>query len=204
MAAPASLEELLQHPQLWRGSGASSEPVLPSGFAALDAVLPGGGWPASGLVEILSPRVGQGALQLWLPLLARLTTPPAARWSAFIAPPFELFAPALAAGGVNLAQLLIVRSGPPLWSTEQALASGACDLVLAWLPTAQTPELRRLALAAGQGRALGVLFRPAEAGEQSSPAVLRLGLLPSPAGLRLQFLKRRGAGADSLELPLSP
>ena len=32
----------------------------PTGHAALDAVLPGGGWPVGALVEVLQPQAGQG------------------------------------------------------------------------------------------------------------------------------------------------
>ncbi|MFM1885250.1 MAG: hypothetical protein RL026_407 [Pseudomonadota bacterium] len=195
------LEQLLQHPRLWRGRSATVAAVLPTGFPLLDEALPGGGWPRSGLVEVLAPRQGMGALQLWLPALATLTAAAEARWSAFIAPPFDLFAPALSVAGVRLDRLLLVRRGALEWSVETALQSGGCDAVLAWAPALLPAALRRFALAAEQGRALGVLFRPAEAGEQASPAVLRIGLQASPAGLRLQFLKRRGGGAPVLELP---
>lgn len=43
--------------------------VLPTGFAALDAELPGGGWPAGALIELLADRPGVGELSLLLPLL---------------------------------------------------------------------------------------------------------------------------------------
>ena len=32
----------------------------PTGHAALDAVLPGGGWPVGALVEVLQPQAGHG------------------------------------------------------------------------------------------------------------------------------------------------
>ncbi|MBX3682927.1 MAG: SOS cell division inhibitor SulA, partial [Thauera sp.] len=49
--------------------------VLPTGFSALDAELPGGGWPAGALIELLADRPGVGELSLLLPLLG--ATPPA-------------------------------------------------------------------------------------------------------------------------------
>ena len=51
-----SLDSLLQHPALWRAreqGGATGRAGLPTGYAVLDRVLPGGGWPLQGLVEIL-------------------------------------------------------------------------------------------------------------------------------------------------------
>ncbi len=43
------INRLLQHPSLWRGRSLARVETFPSGFAALDAALPGGGWPRTGL-----------------------------------------------------------------------------------------------------------------------------------------------------------
>ncbi|APW47500.1 hypothetical protein [Rhodoferax antarcticus] len=47
--------------------------TLPSGHAALDAQLPGGGWPVGASCEILQPQAGQGEWRLLLPALRSLT-----------------------------------------------------------------------------------------------------------------------------------
>src|SRR6187431_2309701 len=154
------LERLLQHPSLWRGRSLAQTETFPSGFAALDAALPGGGWPRAGLIEILIPRHGIGELSLWLPLIAQRTARPEGRWCVFIAPPHQLFAPAFAAAGVDLARLLVVHAKAGLWSVEQALRSAACDLVFCWLEHAVPRDLRRLVLATEQGAAPAILFRP--------------------------------------------
>jgi cell division inhibitor SulA/protein ImuA len=52
--------------------------------------------------------------------------------------------------------------------------------------------MRRLQLAAETGRAWGVLFRPACAAQERSPAALRLRLEPVVNGLAVYILKRRG------------
>ena len=65
---PPQLAALLRHPSLWRGRGSVAQATQPTGFAALDAALPGGGWPRRGLVEILTATPGQGELTLWVPL----------------------------------------------------------------------------------------------------------------------------------------
>jgi cell division inhibitor SulA/protein ImuA len=62
-----------------------------------------------GLVEILIPHLGIGELYLLLPALAQLTRQPSARWCAWIAPPYQPFAPALTAHGLRLERLLIAR-----------------------------------------------------------------------------------------------
>ncbi|MHB8624396.1 MAG: translesion DNA synthesis-associated protein ImuA [Sulfuricaulis sp.] len=188
-----SLEDLLQRADLWRGGTAPPVAGLPSGFAPLDAQLPGAGWPTGALVEILIERHGIGELQLLMPALARLTS--ADRWVAFIAPPYIPYAPALARAGMNLAHVLVVHpreSNGVLWAAEQALRAGTCGAVLAWPVTADMKRLRRLQLAAETGQALGVLFRPASAAAEHSPAALRLKLEPAAGSLAVHILKRRG------------
>lgn len=198
------LDGLLQHPALWRGRSVAPLATWPSGFAALDALLPGGGWPRTGLIEILTARPGLGELQLFLPALAALTCATEPRWSAFVAPPFQLFAPAFAAAGVVLERLLVLHPPEPLWAMEQALRSAACDLVLAWVAQAPARDLRRLVLAGEQGRAVAVLFRPIAAAAESSPASLRIAVQPTATGLRLQLVKSRGIARDSLDIDFSP
>jgi hypothetical protein len=77
------LEELLAHPSVWRGRSRAAVETFPTGFPALDAGLPGGGWPRHGLVEILTPRPGVGELYLLLPALAALSRLLPARWCTF-------------------------------------------------------------------------------------------------------------------------
>jgi cell division inhibitor SulA len=213
------LQELLAHPSVWRGRSRASVPTLPTGFAALDAGLPGGGWPRHGLVEILTPHPGVGELYLLLPVLAALSRSVPARWCAWVCPPHEPFAPALEAHGVALDRMLVVREFPgahvPLlrrrsdgvpmgiWAMEQALRSGAASLALAWLPRASPRTLRRLQLAAEQGRALGVLYRSQRFAGEASPAMLRVLLEPlaAPAhGARISLIKSRGGSREPIQL----
>jgi hypothetical protein len=110
------LEELLAHPSVWRGRSRATVETFPTGFAALDAGLPGGGWPRHGLIEILTPQPGAGELYLLLPALAALSQLTPARWCTWVSPPHEPFAPALMAHGVALDRMLIVRTHLPLWA----------------------------------------------------------------------------------------
>ncbi|HXM83936.1 MAG TPA: translesion DNA synthesis-associated protein ImuA [Burkholderiales bacterium] len=201
----AALEDILQRHPVWRG-GASfpSAPAVPSGFSVLDGELPGGGWPTGALTEILGLQQGIGELQLLLPVLAALTT--AGKRVVWIAPPHLPYAPALAAAGVDLIRLAVVRAPgrrDSLWAAEQALRSGACHALLAWFCNARYAELRRLALAAEASRAFVALFRPREAAQESSPACLRIALEPVEGELAVRILKRHGAPAAApLILPL--
>ncbi|MBS0367225.1 MAG: translesion DNA synthesis-associated protein ImuA [Proteobacteria bacterium] len=196
------LARLLEHPAIWRGRSAAARSTWPSGFAALDEQLPGRGWPRSGLVEILVPRFGSGELRLMLPVLARLSRAAAARWCVWVTPPLVPFAPALAAGGVQLARIAVVDADPARWAFEQALRSGACDAVLAWVRQPRSREIRRLQLAAERGRTLGILFRPLHAAQEASAAILRLSLTPCRAGARITLLKGRTAHRGSIEIGL--
>lgn len=204
MDGAPKLARLLEHPAIWRGRGAARLETLASGFAAFDEWLPGGGWPRGGLIEILAARFGSGELYLLLPALAALTRAAAARWCVWVAPPLMPFAPALAAAGIAVDRVAVVGGARPLWAFEQVLGSGACDAALAWARQPKPRELRRLQLAAARGRTLGVLFRPRCAAREASPAVLRLGLAPLAAGVRVTLLKGRGAVRSTIDLAWPP
>src|ERR1043166_511382 len=106
-ASDLELARLLEHPAIWRGRSAAPAESLPTGYGALDPCLPGGGWPRTGLIEILVSRFGVGELTLLLPALTALTRLPMSRWCVWVAPPLEPFAPSLAAHGVLLDRLLV-------------------------------------------------------------------------------------------------
>ncbi len=209
----SELARLLEHPAIWRGRSAARSEALATGYAALDACLPGNGWPRTGLIEILVSRFGIGELYLLMPMLAALTSRPTGRWCVWIAPPLEPYAPALAAHGVTLDRVLVVRvpagdssanrsvASEPLWAFEQTLGSGASDIALAWATQGpRTREIRRLQLAAERGKTLGVLFRPQRAARESSPAILRMIVESKPMGARLTLLKSRGGVRGAVEL----
>ncbi len=201
------LRELLAHPSVWRGRSRAVVPTLSTGYAALDAGLPGGGWPRHGLVEILTPQPGVGELYLLLPALAALSRASPARWCAWVTPPHEPYAPALEAHGVALERMLVIRAPAgarmDIWALEQTLRSGAASLALAWLARPGARAIRRLQLAAEQGRALGVLFRGQRFADEASPAMLRLLLEPSTSprqGARVRLLKSRGGSREPIQL----
>jgi hypothetical protein len=193
-----NLLDLLQHPALWRGRSTARVDTHATGFRALDAGLPGSGWPQSGLVEILTPRYGLGELRLLIPLLAQSSRAAAPRWVTWIAPPFEPYAPALAGRGIALERQLVVRTETPLWAMEQALLSGACGIALAWVRRAQPRSLRRLQLATERGRGCGFVFRALSSARESSPAMLRLQYEPTASGCRVRLLKSRGGTREAI------
>ncbi|HEY8508389.1 MAG TPA: translesion DNA synthesis-associated protein ImuA [Steroidobacteraceae bacterium] len=196
-----AVARLLEHPAVWRGTSAARTQTVSSGFPELDARLPGGGWPCSGLVEILFSRAGTGELALLMPVLATLTRDAAARWCAWIAPPLEPFAPALAAHGIALERIFVARTAAPLWAFEQSLRSACCDAVLAWVERLSMQDTRRLQLAAERGRSLGFLFRSLSASREPSCAVMRLTIEPAAQGFCVTLLKSRGGQHGAIHLP---
>ena len=185
-------------PALWRADALArlDTTVLPSTYPALDAELPGGGWPAAGLTELLQAPQPLGGGHDWRLLLPVLVASGAAGPLALIGAPGGLqpFAPALAAQGLPAARLLWVQvedDKARLWACEQAVRCADVPAVLAWLPQARAEGLRRLHLAAlDHGKPL-FAFRPAAAQAESSPAPLRL-LVQGGDALQVLVFKRRG------------
>ncbi|MDH3589299.1 MAG: translesion DNA synthesis-associated protein ImuA [Gammaproteobacteria bacterium] len=200
------LYELLHHPHIWRACEQNNRTkTISTGHAQLDECLPGGGWPADSLSEVLLDRRGQGELRLLLPLLVQLSQRDDDRCLVWVAPPWVPYAPALAAAGLNLTRLLIVHADideEVMWATEQSLRSGSCAAVLSWSSHATVAVLRRLQLAASEGGTLGILFRPPDASKMASPAALRLLLGQTPTGLAIKILKTRGGKPATIHLPL--
>jgi len=212
--ARARLDAEALHPALWRGHqlGRCAERALASGFAELDAQLPGGGWPRRVLTELLLPHPGIGEMRLLAPSLA--ATLRAGRLVMLFDPPATLSAWALAQIGLDAEQMLVVdgRSkvlpdASSLWALEQALKSGHVGAVLAWLPPRLRAErLRRLQLAAQGHDGPAFVLREMAARQRPTAAPLRLALQPAGADrLALHLLKRRGPPlAAPLQLALPP
>ena len=207
--APARLETL--HPSLWLGHqlGRQADDAVPSGFASLDAALPGHGWPKRCLSELLVPDAGIGEIRLITPSISATQ---ACRVVMFFDPPLQLQANVLASLGLDLDQLLVVstqasgKAGNSLWALEQALKSGHVGAVVAWLPPRLRAEsIRRLQLAAHNHDGIAFVFREAELQDRPSAAPLRLALRAARADrLHVHVVKRRGPPLlepITLELP---
>ena len=206
-----SLDDVLTRGDIWRGDRlATAGEVLSTGYALLDAALPGGGWPGGSLVDVMQASAGIGELQLLLPALARLTA--CDQWAVLQAPPWQVFAPAWQAGGVRLSRLVVFRPeqlkkpADQLWAAEQILRAGSVGIALLWLPRATTAaHLRRLQVAAEAGGCTGFFLQDESRLAHPSAAPLRLRLEAHVDGLLIHVVKRRGAPlARPLLLPLTP
>lgn len=201
-----TLRDLIQRASIWRAGELPPAVTEATGFPSLDGALPGGGWPQSGLTEILFSTSGIGALRLVLPALSNLSQQ--GGWIIWVCPPHLPYPPALHEFGMDLSRMLLIelpeeqsaQGEQSLWAFEQALRFQDCAAALMWLGDASMLELRRLQLAAEAGSTWGVIFRPTSFAQHPSPAAIRLKLEPSGRNpdadeLKLTLLKARGSRA---------
>ncbi|MEX3815738.1 translesion DNA synthesis-associated protein ImuA [Paraburkholderia sp. BR13439] len=194
------------HPSLWRASqlARGRERVVETGYPALSAELPGGGWPVGALVDLLVQQAGVGELRLLRPALSAAGERPV----VFVQPPHTPDGLGLSYIGLSIGQVLRVKAqktADALWSAEQILRARSCSALIFWTQYAQASSLRRLHLAAQSSETLFVMVRPLAAAQDSSPALLRLALRPSADGLTVDIVKRRGPSrAEPLSIPLQP
>lgn len=205
-----ALEQLLNHPGLWRGRGAGIQKntsVRSSGFAPLDEALRGG-WPRGRLIELIGGPFGCGETRILLPMLVDcaaenlrivLVGPPAAPWI-----------PGWKQLGISPEQILLIRTervDDAVWSCEQVLRHPGTGAVLAWLQQPGIALLRRLRLAAVAGETCAFLYRPSTAAAQPSPAHLRIRWQGAQDHLRLEIFKNTGgwpAGNAPIHVPIEP
>ncbi|WP_345336246.1 SulA-like leucine-rich domain-containing protein [Ferrimonas pelagia] len=130
----------MNHPGLWQSGRRSWPAVAQSGCSDQgDAVT----------LARLTPALSEWAQQSgWVVLI----NPPAGHWA-------EL----LSEAGIVASRVLRVRCGDDveaLWALEQSLLSGTCAAALAWLPTLDHRDKRRLQLVQKRAHCPAVLFQP--------------------------------------------
>ncbi|MDR5826146.1 translesion DNA synthesis-associated protein ImuA [Caballeronia sp. LZ043] len=203
-ALPKHIESI--HPALWRGSqlARAHGKTIDTGYAALSAELPGGGWPVGVLVELLVQQPGIGEMRLLNPALVASSKRPVALLQAPHVPNSLAFAYL----GVPLDKLMMLRApktADALWCAERVLNARSCGALLVWQQHIRSEALRRLHLAAQATETLLILVRPLAAAQDSSPATLRLGIRPADGGIVVDVIKRRGpTRTDQLSIHLQP
>ena len=205
VTADSVLPDSLANAHVWRAGelGRASLQTVATGYASLDQVLPGKGWPQGAMTELLQPQAGTHEWGLVAPALAavqRASNGVKGQMLVLVGPPHLPFGPALGAQQLDLPRMLCVRgaagSAPSLlWATREALQCADVAAVLAWLPDARSAHLRRLQIAAHAHNKLLFVFRPLRAQQESSPAPLRLlleGTVHEDGNLLVHVHKRRG------------
>ncbi|MDB9969259.1 translesion DNA synthesis-associated protein ImuA [Porticoccaceae bacterium] len=207
------ISKLLARHDTWRGQ--SQKPTqrnVSSGNDQIDLLLKGG-WPTAALTELLVQRPGIGELSLLLPTIKNYCQNN--HLSVWLDPPYQPYAPALAAAGIALQKVLIVQSKSArewLWVAEQCIRNNA--LLLAWSDNKMPSysDLRKLQLAAADSGHAAFLFSSNKAAcnkdssnqqSGSSPATLRLDVdSVGEKSLCLSVRKLRGvAPGEQLLIP---
>jgi protein ImuA len=187
---------------LWHADelGSPVSCVLPSGFDALDAELPGGGWPGQSVTEVLQAQPGIAEWRLLGPAMAKVVAD--GGQVVVVGPTRTPHLPGLRQAGIDERQLVWVQAETPaerLWTTEQLVKSHACGLLVAWLPQARAEQIRRLQVCAQGGTGPVFLCRPLQARHEASAAPLRVSLAVGlDWTIELQILKRKGPVLDQL------
>lgn len=194
---------------VWRGAelGSPVTAVLASGFKALDAELPGGGWPCHSLTEVLQVQASVAEWRLLAPAMRQVVA--AGRDIVLVGPPRTPHLPGLQYVGIDERRLVWVQTETPaerLWVTEQLVKANAAGLLVAWLPQARQEQIRRLQVCAQACEGPVFLCRPASAQHEASAAPLRVQLrFGLDWELHLQILKRKGPAHEGvLALPSVP
>ncbi len=165
---------------------------LSTGWPQLDVLLPGGGWPAGGLTEILNARGSIDAMSLLLPALAALTH--VARRVVLIEPPTLPSVQNLRQHGIRSEFLHVIKNEAQAdrWSAEQYLRTGCAAAVLLWAHPNDAPRSRELQQAAAAGASHAFVIRNIDQAQQISPADLRVAVGRDQRGMTVNVLRCRG------------
>lgn len=173
---------------------------LTTGIAALDRLLPEGGFARGALVEWLG-EPGAGASSLALAAAREACREGGALVA--IDRPRRLYPPAAAMLGVDLERLIVVRpqnQADERWAVHQALSCPAVAAVLCWPEKLDDRTFRRWQLAAERGKCLGLVVRPEQALAQPAWSEVRLLVRALPAEgnrrMRVEVVHSRGASAE--------
>jgi hypothetical protein len=221
----ADIDELRLHMRRLDGGfgDPALRPVLRTGIALLDAALPGGGVPSGALLEIVP---GGPCGRQWA--AGGLCGPPwslalhivrsalrAGREAVIIDRAREVYPPALAMFGIDLARLAIVlprTRSEAAWAFAEALGpagpgppgpSREGAVVVAALEGLSATDARRLELRAEAGGAIGVLVGRPPRGR--SGAAVRLVAAPRPGSgeterFAVEVARCRGGLAGGVEI----
>jgi protein ImuA len=198
---PADIEAAL-----WRGNqlGSPVTSVVSSGFEALDAELPGAGWPCHSLTEILQTQPTVAEWRLLAPAMRQVVAD--GGHIVVVGPPKSPHLPGLKYAGLDERHLVWIQAEAPaerLWVTEQLIKTNAAGLLVSWLTQARQEQIRRLQVCAQACDGPVFLCRPAAAEHEPSAAPLRVQLrFGLDWQLHVHLLKRKGPAHEG-EVALS-
>jgi cell division inhibitor SulA len=176
-----------------RKATAATSLVVPTGIDGLDELLPCGGWPKTGMVEIVVPDAYADYMSLLMPALTRFSRQ--RRWIAMVTPPCQARARLFADSRIDPLKVLQVNPHPgrsALWTAESMLQSSDCGVVMAW-PNCTTELMdKRLQNAASSGKALAILVRYEGLSMPPSAVDVRLKLEADADGSAVYLVDSQG------------
>ncbi|WKB53228.1 hypothetical protein [Eleftheria terrae] len=206
----ARLREQLWLPMTPAGPGGSAAAAAaagptPSGFPALDAVLPAGGWPAAGVVEVLAPQPGHPELALLGPVLCSAASH-GQRTALLGQPAGVVFDPAqgcVATPGARATGTCEVPSHETLPRALSWLRAGRGGVLAVWLPELALADLRELQRAARRAHTTVFAVRPWSAHwDDHGEADLRVSLFAGKGGRwEVRVHLQPGAAAPTVRVP---
>jgi protein ImuA len=217
LTPPASMPVVSSFPNLppaiaaavWRAKelGHATNSVVSSGWASMDAELPGGGWPQRAVTELLATQPAVLEWRLLSPALRQVVA--GGGQVVVVGPSRHPHLPGLLHEGLDERQLVWIRAEAPserMWVTEQLIRSNSAGAIVAWLPQARQEQLRRLQVAAQACEGLVFLCRPSAARHEASASPLRVhASVGLDWELKVNVFKRRGPVHDGeLFLPSVP
>jgi recombination protein RecA len=225
LAAAHDVEALLQKlgPRLRLAREDEGPRPLKLEWPGLEAALPDGGLPR-GIVELAAPGALGGATSLGLSAVRAGQARGPHAWCAWVDPEGTLHAPGVAAAGVDLGRMLVVRASRALLGkvAVKLVGSGAFEVVVVDVDVVAgarrsaspgskgwAPELlvRKLALAAEPSGATVVLLTDSSRPRSAQwPVALRLELSrPEASALVVRVAKeRRGRVGLAQTVPFLP
>lgn len=196
-----SVRALPSIPGVWLGRSHAPAATASTGFAQLDALLPGKGWPIAALTELVPLAEGIGELRLLMPVLTRLANED--RRIVLVRPPYLPYAPAIVRAGLPLASIVWIAPNSDddaRWACEQTLRQRSVGAVLLWTSVEKDIALRRLQVAAADSEAILFAYRPYASLRNASPAAVRLALHPAAGAMNVEVIKAKGGRAGTTAL----
>lgn len=164
-----------------------------TGLPLLDQLLPGGAWARGAMHEVLWDAPAGARPLFFAAWLASRAVAEAEGRVVWCDPRGEIYPPALAALGVSMERLFLLRpknNADEIWALAECLGCRGVGVTVAQPPALSRVEARRLQLAAERGGGVGVLLR-ASAGAASAhhAAATRWLVEPAPGERTVQRWK---------------
>jgi protein ImuA len=177
-----TIAELRGRLSRWERPRQKETKCVSTGCDAIDALFPDRGVRRGSLVEWVEDGAASGAAALALFVGRQLGD--ARRAAIFVDLKRQIYPPALAASGFDLAKMIVVHPSTEqetLWACEESLRCKAVALVWARIERLTGLAFRRLQLAVEESGGIGFLVRSAAALRQPSWADVRFRVTPRPA-----------------------